>query len=241
MKSKTAAIDPVTLEVVRSALVAYADEMAAALCATAYNMMIFEVRDYCVGIVGTEYGIVAQNTGGLPIFLADLGAAIEGGVAEYGLDGFDEGDVIVSNDPVACGQHLNNGVVFTPFLHDGVVRAFPAVRAHWVDIGGSSRGFGSMAAREIYEEGLQICGIRIHKKGEPNEEALRLIRDNIRFPDASFGDLRGQIAACRLGERRLRELYDRWGSDIVNACIAASWDQHERLAKAAISRRASSS
>ncbi|MDP6805331.1 MAG: hydantoinase B/oxoprolinase family protein [Rhodospirillales bacterium] len=236
MKTEAAEIDPVTLEVVRSALVAYADEMAAALCATAYNMMIFEVRDYCVGIVGTDIGIVAQNTGGLPIFLADLGAAIQGGVAEYGLGGFDEGDVVVSNDPVVCGQHLNNVVVFTPFVYDGVVRAFPAVRAHWVDIGGSSRGFGSMAAREIYEEGLQICGIKVYKKGEPNDEALRLIRDNIRFPDSSFGDLRGQIAACRLGERRLRELYDRWGPDTVAACIAASWDHDERLARAAISR-----
>lgn len=227
-------IDPVTLEVVRNALVAYSDEMATALCRTAYNMMIFEVRDYCVGIVGPDGGIIAQNTGGLPIFLADLGAAVEGAIAHYGIDGFNEGDVIISNDPVVCGQHLNNVVVFTPVLHDGKVVAFPAVRAHWVDIGGSSRGFGSMAAKEIYEEGLQICAIKAYDRGKPNDEALRLIRDNIRFPDASFGDLRGQIAACRIGERRLQELFGRYGADTVRACVAVAWDHDEILARKAV-------
>ena len=68
-------VNPITLEVVGSALVAYADEMATVLCRTAYNMMIFEVRDYCVGICDPDGNIIAQNKGGLPIFLADLGAA----------------------------------------------------------------------------------------------------------------------------------------------------------------------
>jgi N-methylhydantoinase B len=227
-------VNAITLEVVRNALVAYADEMATVLCRTAYNMMIFEVRDYCVGVCDPDGAIIAQNTGGLPIFLADLGAAIKGAMEIYGEDGFAPGDVLISNDPKICGQHLNNIVVFTPFFHDGKLVAFPAVRAHWVDVGGGSRGFGSTQSRELFDEGLQICAIKIHAAGKPNQEALRLIRDNIRFPESSFGDLRAQIAACRLGERRLAEIYGKYGHATLQESIAAIWDQSERLAREAV-------
>ena len=110
-----------------------------------------------------EGNIIAQNKGGLPIFLADLGAAVRGAVDIYGLDGFAPGDVLISNDPKICGQHLNNIVVFTPFFADGKLVAFPALRAHWVDVGGGSRGFGSSQSREIFDEGMQICAIKIYR------------------------------------------------------------------------------
>ncbi len=227
-------VNPITLEVVRNALVAHADEMATVLCRTAYNMMIFEVRDYCVGIVDPDGNIVAQNTGGLPIFLADLGAAVKGAIDIHGRDGFEPGDVLISNDPRLCGQHLNNVVVFTPFFHEGELIAFPALRAHWVDVGGGSRGFGSTQSRELFDEGLQICAVKAYRAGKPNEDLLRLIRDNIRFPESSFGDLRAQIAGCRLGERRLGELWKRYGAITMRACIHAIWDQSEKLARAAV-------
>jgi N-methylhydantoinase B len=226
--------DPITLEVVRNALVAYADEMATVLCRTAYNMMIFEVRDYCVGIVDPDGNIIAQNTGGLPIFLADLGTAVAGAVEIYGRDGFAPGDVLISNDPEVCGQHLNNIVVFTPYFFEGELIAFPALRAHWIDVGGGSRGFGSTASQEIFDEGLQLRAIKAYSAGKPNEEALRLIRDNIRFPESSFGDLRGQIAGCRIGEQRLGELFAKYGKAVVLDCIGAIWDQAEALSRSAI-------
>lgn len=229
-----ATVNPITLEVVRNALVAYADEMATVLCRTAYNMMIFEVRDYCVGIVDPEGRIIAQNTGGLPIFLADLGAAVKGAVDIHGIDAFRPGDVYISNDPAVCGQHLNNVVVFTPFFHEGKLVAFPALRAHWVDVGGGSRGFGSTSSHEIFNEGLQLCAVRAYVAGEPNSEVLRMIRDNIRYPDSSFGDLRAQIAGCRLGERRLGELYAKYGLDTVDDCINTIWNQSEQLARRAV-------
>lgn len=231
-----ASVNPITLEVVRNALIAYADEMATVLCRTAYNMMIFEVRDYCVGIVDPEGRIIAQNTGGLPVFLADLGAAVKGAIETHGIENFREGDVYISNDPAVCGQHLNNVVVFTPFFHEGRLVAFLALRAHWVDVGGGSRGFGSTSSHEIYNEGLQLCGVRAYAAGEPNTEVLRMIRDNIRYPDSSFGDLRAQIAGCRLGERRLGELFDKYGAETVETCIATIWDQSEKLARHAVSQ-----
>jgi len=230
------AVNPITLEVVRNALIAYADEMASVLCRTAYNMMIFEVRDYCVGIVDPEGQIIAQNTGGLPIFLADLGVAVKGAIARHGIETFKEGDVYISNDPAVCGQHLNNIVVFTPFFHEGKLIAFPVLRAHWVDVGGGSRGFGASSSHDIFAEGLQLCGIRAYTAGEPNTEILQLLRDNIRYPDSSFGDFRAQIAGCRLGERRLDELFSKYGAQTVLDCIQTIWTQSEVLARKAVSQ-----
>ncbi|MBI2370086.1 MAG: hydantoinase B/oxoprolinase family protein [Deltaproteobacteria bacterium] len=230
------AVDPVTLEVVRNALVAYADEMAAVLCKTAYNLMIYEVRDYCVGLVDPEGGIIAQNTGGLPIFLADLGVAIQDGVRRHSRDGFRPGDVLIMNYPYVCGQHLNNVVIYTPCFHEGELVAFPAVRAHWLDIGGTRIGFGSNESTEIYQEGLQFRSLKLYREGVVNTDLLQMIRDNIRFPDSSLGDLRAQLAACRLGERRLAELFGRYGRETVRACIRTIWDQSEALARQAMAR-----
>jgi N-methylhydantoinase B len=127
-------VNPITVEVVRNGLAHIANEMATVLRKTSYNMMIYEVRDYCVGIVDPDGNILSQNFGALPIFLADLGPAIVDGVRMHGRDGFKPGDVLIMNHPYVCGQHLNNVVVYTPFFHDGELVAFLAVRAHWIDI-----------------------------------------------------------------------------------------------------------
>ncbi len=161
-------VNPITVEVVRNGLAHIANEMATVLRKTSYNMMIYEVRDYCVGIVDPEGNILSQNFGALPIFLADLGPAILDGVRMHGRDGFQPGDVLLMNHPYVCGQHLNNVVVYTPFFHQGELVAFLAVRAHWIDIGGTRVGFGFSGTKEIYEEGLQFRSLKLYR-GEAAE------------------------------------------------------------------------
>jgi N-methylhydantoinase B len=225
---------PITVEVVRNAIVAYADEMANALSKAAYNMMIYEVRDYCCGLVDTQARMISQNRGGLPIFLADLGVAVADGIARYGLDGFRPGDVVVMNQAEVCGQHLNNVVVYSPCFHGTVLVGFAANRAHWVDIGGLHQGFGSSATTDIYAEGLQMRSLKIYEAGRRNETLWQIIRDNVRYPDASLGDLRAQIASCQLGARRYAELIGRYGRATVEACIAKVWDQAELAARCVV-------
>ena len=228
--------NPITIEVVRNAINAYADEMATALCKSAYNMMIYEVRDFCCGLIDREARMISQNKGGLPIFLADLGIAVKDGIERYGLDGFAPGDVVIMNHGQVCGQHLNNIVIYAPCFHDGKVVAFAASRAHWVDIGGMRVGFGSVETTEIYQEGLQFRSLKIYEAGKRNETLWQIIHDNVRFPEAALGDLRAQIASCQLGIRRFGELVTRYGPDTVDRCIDAIWDQTERAARAFIEK-----
>ena len=217
--------DPITVEVVRNAIVAYADEMAEALCKSAYNMMIYEVRDYCCGVIDTQGRMISQNRGGLPIFLADLGVAVEDGIKRYGLEGFSEGDVLVMNHGHVCGQHLNNVVVYAPCFLEGKLIGFAANRAHWVDIGGGRQGFGSSATTDIFSEGLQMRSLKIYDAGKRNEVLYQVIRDNIRYPEASLGDLRAQVASCQVGAKRFAELAARYGQKVVDECVETIWDQ----------------
>jgi N-methylhydantoinase B len=227
-------IDPATLEIVRGALIACSNEMGTVLSRTAYNPMVFEVQDYCVGLIDPKGQLIAQNSGGLPIFLADMGVAVLDGIKKFGLSGFEPGDAIVMNAPYVCGQHLNNVVVYTPCYVNSELVAFPAVRAHWLDIGGRRVGFGSVETTEIYEEGLQLRSIKAYRAGKLDENIWQIIADNVRFPESCLGDLRAQLAACRLGERRLTELFQRYGTDTIRACIEEMWNQSEKLARVAV-------
>ena len=227
---------PITVEVVRNAIVAYADEMANALSKAAYNMMIYEVRDYCCGLIDTQARMISQNRGGLPIFLADLGVAVADGIARYGLKGFAPGDVIIMNQGEVCGQHLNNVVLYSPCFHGDELVGFAANRAHWVDIGGVRQGFGSYGSSDIYAEGIQMRSLKIYEAGKRNETLWQIIRDNTRYPDSALGDMRAQIASCQLGARRYAELIARYGRETVEACIAKVWDQAEAAARAVVEK-----
>src|SRR5580692_8149493 len=144
-KRSGARLDPVTLEVIRNALPAIANEMAADLQRTSYNMMIYEVRDFCTALVNTDGELISQNVGGVSHFVADLGVIVTDGIKRYGKDGFAPGDVIITNHQAVAGQHLNNIVIYMPYFFQGELLMFSMVRAHWIDIGELSTGFGGEA------------------------------------------------------------------------------------------------
>src|SRR5579872_2191249 len=210
------ALDAVTLEVIRNALPAVANEMAADLQRTSYNMMIYEVRDFCTSLVDTKGELISQNVGGVSHFVADLGVIITDAMARYGADGFAEGDVIITNHQAVAGQHLNNIVIYMPYFYKGELLMFAMVRAHWIDVGGTSTGFGAgPQVADPWFEGLQLDQLKIYREGELDDTLFRVIKDNIRFPESSLGDMKSQMAACRLAVRRLDELFDKYGKATI--------------------------
>ncbi|MGB9600993.1 MAG: hydantoinase B/oxoprolinase family protein, partial [Myxococcota bacterium] len=193
------------------------------------------VRDYCCGLIDIDGNLLSQNIGGVSHFVADLGAVIKDGVNIYGKDGFRPGDVLITNHQRVAGQHLNNVVIYTPFFFKGELICFPVVRAHWVDIGGVSTGFSAGNAIDPWMEGLQIDQIKLYEEGRLDKKVWRLLRDNIRYPESSLGDLNSQIAACRLAERRLEELLKRYGSDVIKEAINKIFSQTEARCRAIVS------
>ena len=222
-------LDPVTLEVIRNTLPAIANEMAADLQRTSYNMMIYEVCDFCTTLTDAKGQLISQNVGGVSHFVADLSVIIEDIVARRGPDGFADEDVFITNHQRVAGQHLNNIVIYMPFLHQGKLAGFAMTRAHWIDVGGSSTGLGATPlVSDPWFEGLQIDQLRIYKAGKLNKTLHSMIRNNIRYPESSMGDLRAQIAACRRGVRRMQELYARYSQPVVEASIATIYKESEQ-------------
>jgi N-methylhydantoinase B len=222
-------LDAVTLEVIRNALPAVANEMAADLQRTSYNMMIYEVRDYCTALLDTKGELISQNVGGVSHFVADLGVLVVDGMKRYGRDSFKPGDVIITNHQAVAGQHLNNVVIYMPYFYRGELLMFCMVRAHWIDVGGQSTGFGAGATvGDPWFEGLQLDQLKIYEEGKLNETLYRVIKDNIRFPESSLGDMKSQMAACRLAARRMDELFDKYGRDTILSAISQIFDETEQ-------------
>ena len=218
-----------TLEVIRNALPAIANEMAADLQRTSYNMMIYEVRDFCTALVDPKGQLISQNVGGVSHFVADLGVIITDGMKRYGTKGFEPGDVIITNHQAVAGQHLNNIVIYMPYFYRGELLMFAMVRAHWIDVGGTSTGFGAgPQVADPWLEGMQLDQLKIYRKGVLDETLYRVIKDNIRFPKSSLGDMKSQMAACRLAARRMDELFDKYGRDTILAAIVRIFDETEQ-------------
>jgi N-methylhydantoinase B len=228
-----AAVDPITLEVIRHALVAIANQIDANIKRTAFSPYIYEYNDFAVGLTGPDGQLVAQCTGGMPPFVADsVGMAVRDGLQIYGRERLCRGDVVVCNHAAVQGQHLNNTVMYTP-IHagrdGGTLIGFFAINVHWIDIGGSVP-----RSTDIFMEGLQLRSIKLWSQGEPSEEVYRIIENNTRQPTELMGDIAAQLAGCLLGRDLTAELADKYGVATFAHAVALILDQSEAAARALI-------
>lgn len=226
---KAAALDPITAEIIRGALVSITDEMKTNLMRTAYNLIIYEAQDFTVGLFDATGETISIGLG-LPMFVGGLSDAVKAKLAFYGPDGIEPGDVILTNDPDIMGSHLNHMIFTTPIFVDGVLVAFASSMAHWVDVGGVL----GATTTDIFSEGIQVPIVKIFKRGEQNDELTRLIAGNVRFAELAMGDFRAQVAAIRTGESRMMALCQRYGTDAVLASIREMFDRSESLARQAV-------
>ena len=218
-RTLSTAVDPITLEVVRNGLIATVREMTDNLVRTAYSPIAAEIKDFSVGLLDLAGDSIMQAPYAAPAFIADLDATIRAGVALIGLEGFEPGDVVLCNDAQTNGQHLNNMAAYSPIFDGKDIVAFCAVRSHWIDVGGKISGSMSVDARDIFAEGFQLPTVKVYRAGKPDPQIHRFIEKNSRFPELVLGDMRAQISACRLGERRYGELIARYGRNTVRSCI----------------------
>ncbi len=223
------AVDPITAEIVRSALVAITDEMKTNLMRTAYNMIIYEALDFTVGLFDADGNTVSIGLG-LPMFIRGLSDAIKAKLAHYGKENIRPGDILLTNDSYIMGSHLNHMIFTLPIFWEGELVAFSSSMAHWQDVGGTLRG----TTTDIYEEGLQMPIVKIYRAGQLNEELVAIIKANVRFPDLAMGDFRAQIASIKTGERRFVQLLQRYGREAVLGSIAHIYRYSGEVARQAV-------
>ena len=227
------AVDPITLEVIRHAMVSITNQIDANIKRTAFSAYIYEYNDFAVGLTDADGMLVAQCTGGMPPFVADsVGMAVRDGLQIYGKDRLHHGDVVLCNHAAVQGQHLNNTVMYTPIyagLHRTELIGFFAINVHWIDIGGCVPH-----STDIFMEGLQLRSIKLQSRGKPIEEVYRIIENNTRQPVELMGDIAAQLAGCLLGRDLAADLVDKYGVTTFERAVEIILDQSEAAARALI-------
>ncbi len=228
-------VDPIRLEVIRNALVAASEEMNISIWRTARSTVVRETLDYSTAIFDGSGNAVAQSTR-IPVHLNSMSVCLEEIVTNWiPLSEWKEGDVILTNDPYAGGQHLPDFVAYKPIYRDGKRVAISATIVHHVDIGGGAPGSYFAGAQEVYQEGLRLPPIKLVDGGRMNASILAVIRRNSREPEKIGGDIAAQLAALDVGARAILRLVDRYGIAVVQAAMAAVLDQSEVAMRSAIS------
>ncbi|MBI3710242.1 MAG: hydantoinase B/oxoprolinase family protein [Proteobacteria bacterium] len=210
---KTVAIcDPVTLEIVKGALRAAQSEMEALIERTAMSAFIREKKDFYAALFDADGRMVVGSN--VPIF----GDILQPVFDRYPRAEMRPGDIYWYNDCYesrGAVSHTPDQVFIAPVFVDGVLCAFAQSWAHFNDVGGMRPGSLSPDCTDIFQEGIIVPPIRVARDGAFNEEALRIFYRNSRFPAMVQGDTRASVAAVRLGEKRLVELIQRFGREVV--------------------------
>jgi N-methylhydantoinase B len=224
-------VDSVTLEVVRNACTAVAEEMNATLVRTSYSPNIKDRRDCSCALFDADAEMISQAEN-IPVHLGAMPYSVAAAVEAFPPDELAAGDAVLLNDPFHGGAHLPDLTLVSPVVVDGEVAAFAANRAHHADIGGSRAGSVAADSTEIYQEGLRIPPVRLFEGGEVNEDVMSMVLANVRTPDERRGDLRAQHAANRTAAARFRELVARHGRETLRAAMDEIKDYSERRMRA---------
>jgi N-methylhydantoinase B len=228
-------LDPATLEVLRNRLVTIAYEMGTVLKRTGYSPNIRE-REDCSCVLADPAGQIIAQAEHIPGHLGMLAVAMPALLQRLPPEVWEPGDVVIFNDPYVGGSHLPDIRLVVPIIVDGRLLGFAANLAHHADVGGMAPGSMPSTATEIFQEGVFIPFVRLYRRGVQNEDLLRLFLQNVRTPEEREGDLRAQLAAAQLGERRIREVVDKLGVDAWFAYGAEILNSSERLMRAKIAR-----
>ncbi len=221
---KKTEIDPVTLDIIENALRNARIEMDATLVRTAMSPGIREQGD--------AFPLIADHTG--KMIVGQFGSFIGGFLDNY--EGtLEDGDLIFLSDPYSVDgavSHSNDWLVLMPVFKDGRLIAYTSMFGHQSDIGGKVVGSMPINATSIFEEGVRIPPVKLWKKGEYNEDLMKLVLHQTRKPDWCQADLNALIASCRVAARRVVEMAERFGDDVYISATQELLARNHRAMKA---------
>jgi N-methylhydantoinase B len=226
------AVDPITLEVVCEGLIAIVREMRATVIRASYSPVIWDMDDFSCALFDPLGQMIAQSEDH-PGHVLPMPWSVRCAMEDFEGD-LRPGDVILLNDSYRGGTHLNDVTMLYPLFDGDELIIFPAVRAHWSDVGGGAPGSYSGLNTNIYQEGVRIPPIKIVEEGRLNRAAMALLLNNMRLPEDRRGDFNASLGACRIAENRIRRLLAKYGRKTVLDCITLNLDRSERRLRARI-------
>lgn len=231
MKKK---LDPITFEVVRSSFDYITKMMSQTLQKISFSPIMYDQVDFSNALFDDKANLIGQTTN-VPVHLAAMHHCVNAAVDAF-KDDFNEGDVVILNDPYRGGTHNMDVTFVTPLFWDGKLIAYACSRGHWQDMGGKAASSESPTAVHIAEEGLRLPPTKIYIAGEPVTWLIDIIRNNTRAPYFIDGDIRAHMGALNTAKKHFFELVEKYGEDTVRACMEEALDYTERRTRAAIKK-----
>ena len=228
-----AAIDPVTLEVIRNALSATAEEMSLVVMRSARSPLLREAGDLSSALTDADGHLIAQGRD-IPMHMGVMGFTVREFLKRVPKARLAPGDVWFLNLPEVGGNHLPDVKAIRPVFVEGAVAAFAVSLAHWADVGGAVSGSYVAGATDAWQEGLRIPPFRLFTANGPHRENLDMVLANVRGAQEREGDILAQMAATRGAEEHLRHLFAEHGADTMRRAFAAIHDRAEARMRAAL-------
>ncbi|MBM3481731.1 MAG: hydantoinase B/oxoprolinase family protein, partial [Alphaproteobacteria bacterium] len=228
----SATYDPIAFELFKNAIFSIADEMALTVFRTTYSGVLKDNMDYSTGLADADGKLVAQGLT-LPGHLGSVPTAMESIMRHFGND-MRPGDAFIMNDPFDGGMHLPDIFIFKPIYHGDERMAFAATVCHHSDVGGRVAGSNASDSTEIYAEGLRIAPLKLYDAGVLNQTIMTFIERNVRLPVQVFGDLRAQLAACHVAEKKFAQVVAKYGAQQTKTFMRETIDYAERLTRKAL-------
>lgn len=223
-------VDAISLEVFKHLFASVAEEMGVTLQHASFSPNIRERLDFSCAVFDAQGHTIAQAAH-IPVHLGSMPASVEHALSAF--ETINQGDVVVLNDPYRGGTHLPDVTMVSPVFARGTIAFYIASRAHHADVGGMSPGSLPLST-ELYQEGLIIPPVKLKMNGWLNDGIFNLITANTRNPEERAGDLEAQLAAHRVGERRMMALLVEQGIEHTIEHAAALMAYSQRLTEAVI-------
>jgi N-methylhydantoinase B len=218
--------DAVTVEIIKGALRSAQAECEALLERTAMSPVIREKQDYFIGFYAADGRLVTGTK--LPLF----GDVLRPILKRFPAEEIRPGDIFWYNDCYYSRggvSHTSDQVFATPVFVGGELVAFAQSWAHFRDIGGAWPGSNTPGTENIFQEGIIVPPVRLYREGVLNTDLFETFVRNSRFPLHARGDTRALTAAVRLGEKRLAELFARFGTPQLLGAVDAMIEQSSRV------------
>ena len=218
--------DPFTVEIIRNALSAIAEEMSLVVMRSARSPLLREAGDLSSALTDASGALIAQGRD-IPIHLGVMSFTVTEFLKRVAPDRLLPGDIWFLNLPEVGGNHLPDVKAIRPIFRHDRLQAFAVSLAHWADIGGAVAGSYVADASDAWQEGLRIPPLRLITAAGPDREKLDFVLANLRGAAEREGDIMAQAAATLAAERRLGELFERFDPELVQRAIAVLHDQSE--------------
>ncbi len=224
-------VDKVLVSIIGRALKAISDEMSICMEKTTRSPILCEAKDFVTGLYDAQ-GRMLEQTENLPILSFSLSPVCQH-IAQKFRGEIYPGDVFFHNDVFSLGNQNNDVAAFKPIFVDDTLVGWAAAKGHMADIGGAVRGGYNPAATEVWQEALRIPAVKVIERGKLRRDVWDLIFANIRLPIVEE-DMRAEIGACTVGERRLAALVRKYGLERFEAHKQALFEASRRMMEAEI-------